>query len=122
MSFPKKLDRVTKHKTPRYQLYQPGFNDANSCWLGGSWVTLPKDEWKQKKVAHKKLYGNLNKNANKQHHRNKGTRERPVLTLVDRAYLEDTVARICEKPMRRYFPEVKGLEDALALRGISSSQ
>jgi hypothetical protein len=74
MSFPRKLDRVTNHKKPRYQLYQPGFNDTNSCWLSGSWITLPKDEWEKKKAQHKKLYGNLNKKAKKQHHRNAGTK------------------------------------------------
>jgi hypothetical protein len=86
MSFPRKLDRVTNHKKPRYQLYQPGFNDANSCWLGGSWVTLPKEEWKQKKAAHKKLYGNLNKKASKQHHRNKGTKPKNMTAAQLQAY------------------------------------
>lgn len=66
--FPKKLYRVTKHRPPRHQLYQPGFNDANSCWLEGDWITLPRGEWQKRRLDHQRMYNNLNKKASKQHH------------------------------------------------------
>jgi hypothetical protein len=50
-------------------------------------------------------------------HLNKGTREKQIIALVDRAFLEDTVAQICDELMGRNFPEVKSLDEAYALRG-----
>jgi hypothetical protein len=84
--FPKKLSRITKHKTPRYQLYQPGFNNINSCWLDGKWVTMPKDEWKQKKTAHQKMYAKVNKWAAKQHHADSGTLVKNMTDAQRQAY------------------------------------
>ena len=52
-------------------------------------------------------------------HSNRGKTERPLLTLVDRGYLEDTVGRVCRETMSRYFPEVKGVKDAFTLVGKS---
>ena len=48
-------------------------------------------------------------------HLNKGARKRPLVTLVDRAFIDDTVASVCEAPMARYFPEVNGVQDAIGL-------
>ena len=65
--------RVTKHKKPRYQLYQPGFNKSNSCWLTGKWINLPKEEWEACKAAHEQMYKDIEKEKGTQHYRNKGT-------------------------------------------------
>src|SRR5512142_2541869 len=67
--FPKELARVTKHKKPLHQLYQPGFNISNSCWLDGGWITVPAQEWESRKAAHLELYKNLKKQAKSQSHR-----------------------------------------------------
>jgi len=53
---PKEFARVTKTKKPQHQLYQPGFNPANGCWLDGEWVTYAKEEWEAKKEAHVAAY------------------------------------------------------------------
>ena len=45
-------------------------------------------------------------------HRNVGTRTRPLLSLVDRAYLEDTVERVCSDIMNQYFPEIRSVDDS----------
>ena len=71
MAVPKVFSRVTKHKPPRYQLYQPGFNKSNSCWLQGSWVTLSKAEWEKRKAKHERDYKGVF--ANNGHYRDKGT-------------------------------------------------
>jgi len=63
--------RVTNHRKPRYQLFQPGFNESNSCWLHGDWINLPQDEWEARKDQHQALYGDMSKKD--QHHRNPGT-------------------------------------------------
>lgn len=70
--FPKELARITKHKKPLYQLYQPGFNISNSCWIEGGWVTVPPDEWESRKESHLKLYKDLGNWMKGQSHRNKG--------------------------------------------------
>ncbi|MCY3913517.1 MAG: hypothetical protein OXG43_09745 [Chloroflexi bacterium] len=49
-------------------------------------------------------------------HRNKGNTIRPLLGLVDKAYLDDTVARICRDSMNRYFPEVRNSDDTSLAR------
>ena len=67
------LVRVTKHKKPRFQLYQPGFNDANSCWLEGDWITLPEAEWNARKAAHEAMYADIDEWVAAQYYRNKGT-------------------------------------------------
>ena len=58
--FPPVVVRKTKHKQPKYQLYQPGFNEKSSFWLPGKWMTVPQDVWETKRDAHKEAYGNLN--------------------------------------------------------------
>lgn len=67
MNFPKELSRITKHKKPRHQLYQPGFNPSNSCWLKGEWITLSEDEWRARKDEHERMYARIH--TDKQHHR-----------------------------------------------------
>lgn len=69
---PTSFARVTSHKKPRYQLYQPGFNPSNSCWLEGTWVTVTEAEFEKRKKAHEKLYKGVRKAAEKQHYRDKG--------------------------------------------------
>lgn len=70
--FPRILDRRTNHKKTRYQLYYPGFNRENSCWLKGKWVTISKEEWEKTKDAHAEMYKNLNEDSESQHYRNPG--------------------------------------------------
>ena len=38
-------------------------------------------------------------------------RSRPLLSLVAKDYLDDTVARICKDSMNKYFPEIQGVSD-----------
>ena len=65
MAFPKEVTRITAHKVPKYQLYQPGFNEGNGCWLEGAWVTVTPDKFF--KVAHEAMYGRVR--TAKQHYR-----------------------------------------------------
>ena len=44
-------------------------------------------------------------------HRNIGEKVRPLLSLVDRDYLDYTVTLICQDSMNRYFPEIHGVSD-----------
>ena len=73
MMFPKEVSRITSHKKPRYQLYQPGFNDRNSCWLEGEWINLPEKEWLARKDDHERMYASVGKDRRKQHHRDEPT-------------------------------------------------
>jgi hypothetical protein len=75
----KPLTRVTKHKKPLHQLYQPGFNRANGCYLSGDWITVSAAEWETRKAAHEKLYAKLNAAMKKQHHRDA---ERGIASLT----------------------------------------
>jgi hypothetical protein len=52
-----------------------------------------------------------------EYHRNKGRKAKPLLSLVDGAFLEDRVAALCQEEMCRYFPEVRSFEDAAVLLG-----
>ena len=70
--FPTELARITKHKKPLHQLYQPGFNTFNCCWLEGGWVTVPQGEWEARKAAHLKLYKDMKKWARNQDHHHDG--------------------------------------------------
>jgi len=81
MAIPRILSRITNHKNPRYQLYQPGFNDSNSCWLPGGWFDLPKKEWEARKDKHQKEYGDIADLSKKQDHNNPGT---PVEKMTKR--------------------------------------
>ena len=72
-SIPSTFYRKTKHKKPQHQLYIPGFNPANSCWLNGSWVTVPEAEWNERHKAHHKLFKAAIKAAGHQHYRDAGT-------------------------------------------------
>jgi hypothetical protein len=65
--------RKTKHKKPRHQLYVPGFNPANSCWLDGSWVTFPKEVWKERHKAHHRTFKAATKGHGRQHWRDPET-------------------------------------------------
>jgi hypothetical protein len=64
MKIPKVFSRITKGGL--HQIYQPGFNLYNSCWLEGKWLTLPKNEWEQAKDEHENLYNSIN--SDNQHH------------------------------------------------------
>lgn len=72
-STPVNLARITNHIKPRHQLYQPGFNPDNSCWLDGDWITLPEAEWKARRKAHQAMYANVRKESRAQSHRGKAT-------------------------------------------------
>lgn len=69
MSFPAQVTRITKHAHPRYQLYQPGFNSDNGCWLQGAWVSVPKQDFEARKAGHEEMYGQLRALSAKQYYR-----------------------------------------------------
>jgi hypothetical protein len=50
-------------------------------------------------------------------HLNKGTMEKRIVSLVDKAFLEDTVAHVCNDMMHRYFPGIKSIDEAYSLYG-----
>lgn len=86
MDFPAEMTRITAHKTPRHQLFQPGFNPTNSCWLEGEWITLPKALWKAKKAAHEKMYKDVKRQAAKQDHHGKRTALKDMTPAQRQAY------------------------------------
>jgi hypothetical protein len=67
-----KFHRKTQHAKPRYQLYQPGFNSMNGCWLDGTWITVPKDEWDRRKNDHDRMYSAARTKYASQHYRDAG--------------------------------------------------
>lgn len=69
MRFPKVLARITQHTPPRHQIYQPGFNPTNSCWLTGDWITVPKEGWGKRRRAHLALYKGIHQEEKAQSHR-----------------------------------------------------
>lgn len=73
MSFPREFTRVTKHAKPRYQVYQPGFNAQNSCWLDGEWVTLPKPEWDTRRGEYEALAATVRAESKLQNWRDPAT-------------------------------------------------
>lgn len=73
MSIPRIVYRITNHRKPLYQLYQPGFNDSNSCWIEGGWFSLPKKEWEARKKQHQKEYGDVADLCKNQDHNDDGT-------------------------------------------------
>ena len=87
MMFPKKFSRITKHKKPRYQLYQPGFNASNSCWLKGEWITLPEEEWRACREQHEELYACVVEESARQHHRNGPTDPEHMTPAQHQAWL-----------------------------------
>jgi len=86
MAFPKDLFRVTSHQPPRFQLYQPGFNPSNSCWLNGKWLTVPKAEYEKRKAKHQRIYKGLRDAVATQHHRNKRTALKDMTEAQRQAY------------------------------------
>jgi len=54
MPYPAIFYRETKHKKPKRQFYQPGFNDQNSCWFQGGWIDVDDERWAQRE-AHQKV-------------------------------------------------------------------
>lgn len=72
MTIPKTFYRTTKHKKPRFQFYQPGFNRGNSCWLEGEWVTVTHEQW-AKREEHQILYAPILRELGKQHYRDAAT-------------------------------------------------
>ena len=107
-ALPVEVVRVTKHKKPRYQLYQPGFNPSNSCWLEGDWITLPKGEWEKRKTKHQKLYKDVRSQAGNQHHRNKGTSLKKLSEAQRQAYefFAGTATIECWVPEHNYLQPV----------------
>ena len=86
MSTPKELYRITKHAKPRYQLYQPGFNISNSCWLEGKWIDVPKAEWEQRKDQHQRMHGTFLRQMKSQSHRDKGKKVEDLTPAERQAY------------------------------------
>lgn len=82
-AFPKPLSRVTKGAHPRYQLYQPGFNHNNCCWLYGRWITLPKAEWEARRAKHEEFYKDLPEKIYHQNYRSPG-KDPSQLTQAER--------------------------------------
>jgi hypothetical protein len=78
MSIPESFSRVTKNRPPRHQLYVPGFNPSNGCWLDGSWTPLPEREWRSRRAAHERLFSGVRKASAAQSHRG---RRRPISSL-----------------------------------------
>lgn len=70
MRLPKQLSRKTNHKPPRCQLYQPGFNESNGCWLYGDWVTVSAEGFAERAREHGRLYRSLRREMRAQHHDN----------------------------------------------------
>jgi len=62
LSIPKIFSRITKGGL--HQIYQPGFNNYNSCWLSGKWLTLPKEEWEKVKDEHELMYKDIDLKQN----------------------------------------------------------
>jgi hypothetical protein len=86
MTIPKELYRITKHTKPRYQLYQPGFNTHNSCWLDGKWIDVPKTEWEQRKDEHQKLSAVIKRRMKSQHYRDEGKKVEDLTPAERQAY------------------------------------
>ena len=82
MSFPKVLAKISKHRPPRYMLYQPGFNNGNSCWLKGRWVNVSPEEWEERKD----LYVGIREWSKDQHYKDKGTALKRMTPAQKRAY------------------------------------
>jgi hypothetical protein len=85
-TFPKKLSRRTNHSPARYQIYQPGFNRHNSCWLKGEWITLPRTEWLAKKAKHEVMYAAIREAAKRQTHCDPGTSLKSMSTAQRQAH------------------------------------
>ena len=86
MGIPTNFVKITRHKKPRYMIYQPGFNKSNSCWLDGKWIRISKEEWEQKQVDHQKLYENIKEEMKSQHHRDKGTKMKDMTPAQKQAW------------------------------------
>ena len=82
MSFPKVLAKISKHRPPRYMLYQPGFNNGNSCWIKGHWINVTSEEWEERKD----LYVGIREWSKNQHYKDKGTTIKNMTPIQRRAY------------------------------------
>jgi len=69
MTYPAIFYRETKHKKPKRQFYQPGFNAQNSCWFEGEWISVGDERWAQRE-EHQKVHAMAT--AEGQHYRNPG--------------------------------------------------
>ena len=70
--FPTVCAKITTHKPPRYMLYQPGFNESNSCWLIGKWIYVSKEEYDKKHELQNEMYSNLREMSKDQHYKYDG--------------------------------------------------
>tara|TARA_B100000614_G_scaffold262909_1_gene300627 strand:+ start:148071 stop:148472 length:402 start_codon:yes stop_codon:yes gene_type:complete len=73
MAIPRIVTRITNHAKPKYQFYFPGFNEGNSCWLDGGWVTVSKEEFDRDGAAHQAEWGDVRDLQRGQNHRDPGT-------------------------------------------------
>ena len=78
--FPKSFARQTNHKKPKYQLYWPGFNPNNSCWLAGDWVDVPEALWRATHESHVEMFEEAMQGLTTQHHRGPAT---PLSALTE---------------------------------------
>lgn len=86
MSIPTELVKITKHKKPRYMIYQPGFNNSNSCWLEGEWIQISKEEWEQKQATHQKLYENIKEEIKGQYYNDEKTKLKDMTLAQKQAW------------------------------------
>lgn len=68
-AIPKVFDRVSKRN--QHQLYQPGFNRRNGCWIDGNWITVYPDDWIMAAHGHAETYAEVHDQMAVQSHRNK---------------------------------------------------
>lgn len=76
-----------------YQLYQPGFNESNGCWLHGRWVNAKvksDGEWGAVRDAHIAMYGNLEAECKHQHHSSKGVDPKDMTPAQKKAWEFDS--------------------------------
>ena len=96
MPIPRILTRITNHKEPRYQFYQPGFNDGNGCWLNGSWVTVTKEEFDKNGAAHQAMYADVRDLQRKQNYRDPAVPPEKMNERQKKAWLHHCGSQIFE--------------------------
>ena len=74
---------MTKYGTrvlgKKHQFYQFGFNDENSCWLNGKWVTVTKERYEAEREAQETAHARALDEMKRQNHHDKRT---PVASMT----------------------------------------
>ena len=68
------------------ELYQPGFNPNNSCWLKGKWIKVPNEGFTECAAKHEALYANLDAETAKQYYRDPPTDKLSMTEAQKQAY------------------------------------